>query len=255
VADVEGHGPAVVLLHGQPGQAGTWYRVTARLNDRYTTIAPDRPGYGRTGGPAVDFAANAAAVVGLLDRLGLEQATIVAHSWAGAVGLHLAARSPSRVAGLVLVASVAPGEPIGALDRLLAVRAVGELAALATLGVAGRALAHPTLRRAVVRALPSGPGEMVAQAKPSRNAWRSFAAEQRTYVGQIADLDDDLGRIVAPTRIVVGATDRVVAPEAGTLLARRIPGAVLTTLPRAGHLVPWDHPEAIVEAIDDLHRR
>jgi pimeloyl-ACP methyl ester carboxylesterase len=250
VADVEGHGPAVVLLHGQPGRAGNWHRVTALLNGRYTTIAPDRLGYGRTGGPSGDFVANAAATVALLDSLGVERAVVVGHSWAGAVALQLAVSAAERISGLVLVASVAPGDPIGRLDRMLATRPLGEVAARATLGIAGRALAVPSLRRAVSRALPSGPAELVADARPSRNSWRSFAAEQRVYVEHIDDLADDLAGITAPTRVVVGTSDRVVHPEAGALLAGRIPGAVLLTVPRAGHLLPWDHPESVEQAVD-----
>ncbi|MCU4185676.1 alpha/beta hydrolase [Acidiferrimicrobium sp. IK] len=250
VADVEGDGPAVILLHGQPGRAGNWYRVTARLADRYTTVAPDRLGYGRTGGPAGDFADNAAATLALMDQMGIERAVIAAHSWAGGVALRLALDSSARVAGLVLVASVAPGDPVGRLDRLLARRPVGELAALATLGVAGRALAVPALRRAVSRALPDGPAEMVAQARPSRNAWRAFAAEQRVFVEQIDGMAADLRRIDVPTRVVIGSADKVVGSGAGTLLASGIPRAVLTTVPRAGHLLPWDHPEAVEAAVD-----
>ena len=122
VADVRGHGPAVVLLHGQPGSAADWEPLARLLEADYTVIVPDRPGYGRTGGRATGFRGNAAAVVDLLDRRGVASATIVAHSWSGGVAIALAEDNPDRVAGLVLVASVGPDERLDRLDRLLAVR-------------------------------------------------------------------------------------------------------------------------------------
>ncbi len=252
VADVEGGGPAVVLLHGQPGRAATWDRVTARLSGRYTTVAPDRLGYGRTGGRAGDFSDNAGATLALMDTLGIDRAIVVGHSWAGAVGLQLALDAPDRVSGLVLVASVAPGDPIGRIDRLLALRGIGELTALATLGVAGKALALPTLRRALSRVLPSGAAELVAQARPDLNSWRAFAAEQRVFVERIDDLAAGLHRITVATRVLVGGADKVVGPTAGATLVSEIPGAVLQTVPHAGHLLPWDHPEAVEAAVDSL---
>ncbi|MGH9095063.1 MAG: alpha/beta fold hydrolase, partial [Acidimicrobiales bacterium] len=115
VADDAGSGPVVLLLHGQPGRARDWHRVQARLTDSCRVLIPDRLGYGRTGGRAAGFAANADACLALLDRLGVDRAVVAGHSWAGAVALALAEHHRDRVAGLALVASVAPGEVPGRL--------------------------------------------------------------------------------------------------------------------------------------------
>src|SRR5438309_8766575 len=115
-ADVTGEGPPVVLLHGQPGSGADWARASSLLASTNTVVVPDRPGYGRTGGRALGFRANAAAVVALLDRLGLERAAMVGYSWAGGVALALAEDHADRVSGLALVASVSPGQPLGPLD-------------------------------------------------------------------------------------------------------------------------------------------
>ncbi|HET6875527.1 MAG TPA: alpha/beta hydrolase, partial [Acidimicrobiales bacterium] len=119
-------GAAVLLLHGQPGTAGDWQRVAGLLEDRYTVVVPDRPGYGATGGRATGFAGNARATADLLDRLGIERTVMVGHSWAGGVALAAARDYPDRVAGLVLVSSVGPGEHLGWDDRLLAAPVIGE---------------------------------------------------------------------------------------------------------------------------------
>src|SRR3954447_23669172 len=97
----------VLLLHGQPGRASVWRAVGDELARRdLHAIAIDRPGYGQSGRSAVGFAGNADAVVELLDEHGIEQVTVVAHSWAGAAALALAVRAPDRVQGLVLLAPV-----------------------------------------------------------------------------------------------------------------------------------------------------
>ncbi|MST32634.1 alpha/beta fold hydrolase, partial [Acidimicrobiaceae bacterium USS-CC1] len=66
-----GEGPVVVLLHGQPGTSADWSAVVPLLADRFRVLAPDRPGYGRTAGPAAGFAGNAEAVLAHLDRAGV----------------------------------------------------------------------------------------------------------------------------------------------------------------------------------------
>lgn len=249
-ADVAGAGPAVVLLHGQPGRADNWTRAGALLVDRYRVIVPDRLGYGRTGGPAGDFKDNAEATVELLDRLGVGEAIVVGHSWAGAVAIEMAATAPARVSGLVLVASIAPVETVGRVDRLLAHRPLGDVAALASIGVAGMALSVPALRRAADRRLPAGVVHYMTQALNPAEGWRAFVAEQRVYVEQIGDLDAALAAVGVPTRVVVGTADRVVGADSGRILAKRIQGAVLDLISGAGHLLPWENPAAVAAAID-----
>jgi pimeloyl-ACP methyl ester carboxylesterase len=254
VADVSGDGPAVVLLHGQPGVAANWWRVAPLLAGRWRVLTPDRLGYGRTGGPAGDFAANARSVTDLLDRHGIEAAVVVGHSWAGAIGLRLALEFPDRLDGLVLVSSVAPGAALGRLDRLLARRPVGDLTAMATLGVPVRALRLDPAQRFVRRALREGAWDALAHSTPGPGAWRSFAAEQRTFVQQIGMLTDRLPLIETPTVVVAGTADYVVGPGAAGLLVTAIPNARLHRVEGGGHLLPWDHPGDVADAIDELRR-
>lgn len=88
------------------------------LESSHRVLAPDRPGYGGTGGPALGLAANADALAGLLDHAGISAATVVGHSWGGGVALALAQRHPGRVSGLVLVASIGTAAGLGTFDRV-----------------------------------------------------------------------------------------------------------------------------------------
>jgi pimeloyl-ACP methyl ester carboxylesterase len=250
-ARVVGSGPPVVLLHGQPGSAADWDRVVPLLADDLTVVVPDRPGYGRTGGPAVGFVANAAAVVDLLDRLGLARAVVVGHSWGGGVAITVAGRHPDRVAGMVLLASVGPDDPVGPLDRLLASWPLGDALSAVTIGGGARLLGAGPVRRHVLPRLPAPVRTAAAVMRTPRDRalWRSFAEEQRSYVREVADLGADLAAVRGPVTVVTGTVDHVVGPAVAAGLAAAVPGAELVEVPGVGHLLPHDAPGAVARAV------
>jgi pimeloyl-ACP methyl ester carboxylesterase len=245
----------VVLLHGQPGTSADWDEVGADLSRDHLVIAPDRLGYGSTGGRAGGFSANANAIVRLLRSLGLPGAVIVGHSWGGAVALQLAVDFPKMVQGLGLVASVAPGDRPSAVDRLLARPVAGTALAALTLSTAGsflawgpgRALAGHRLRGQAAQGL-----DEVARAWRRPATWGSFAIEQRALVHELPGLAGRLGSIGAPTVVITGTADRVVLPAAGRRLAAAIPGASLQEVPGAGHLLPQLWPGLVAGAVRRL---
>lgn len=244
----------VVLLHGQPGTGGDWQRVTPLLGARYTVVIPDRPGYGATGGSATGFTGNARATVQLLDRLGVEKAVLVAHSWAGGVALAAAAAHPDRVGALVLVSSVGPGEHISWDDRILAAPVLGEVLAAATIGALGLVLGRSRVQGLADRHLDGRPYEaVVALTRLTRGGsgvWRAFVTEQRALLSELGSLGPDLARIEAPTAVVHGLADRLVPPAVAESLARAIPGADLRLVPGVGHLVPHDRPREVISALE-----
>lgn len=245
--------PAVVLLHGQPGTGADWQWLAPLLEGDFTVVVPDRPGYGATGGPPTGFAGNAAAVAGLLDRLGADQAVVVGHSWGGGVALALATGWPERVAGLVLVSSVAPGEAVSWDDRLLAAPLVGELIAGATIGGVGLVLGSRRVQSLASHRLAGRARDgVVALTRLTGNrapVWRSFVAEQRALLDELDGMAPGLAGITAPTVIVHGTADHIVAPDASERLQRAIPGARRHLLAGAGHLLPHDRPDDIAAAV------
>ena len=251
-----GTGPAVVCLHGQPGRRDDWLAVADRLSARLRVIVPDRLGYGGTTAPAGGIAANADAVVGLLDQLGLERVVAVGHSWAGAIVLDLTQRYPDRVRALVLVGSVGGAGSIDPFDRVLGLPLVGpvlSLAALSALGLLG-SLRVPLVRRLVAsRALPSAP-EAVDRVVDNLSLdlvrdWRSFVVEQRSLLSELPSIMARIPQITQASVVVVGETDRVVSPRSQVDLAGALPGGRLVSLPRVGHLVPQEAPEAVADAV------
>ena len=256
-ADNDASGPAVLFLHGQPGLGRDWAEVGARLGPPYRVIAPDRPGYGHTGGAALGLLDNADAAIDLLDELGVEQAAVGGHSLGGAIALSMAQRYPDRVTGLVLVAPVGSGRALNALDRILAWPVVGERLAFVGFRYLSRFLTSPPARSGRF-----GP-ELAAVEPESMNArfdrwkaeevWGPFSVEQRAMVAELPSITARLGQIHVPTVIVAGRRDSIVPGAASEELAGAIPGAELRWV-AGGHLLTWEAPGAIAAAVVDVIR-
>lgn len=247
-----GEGPAAVLLHGQPGNAGDWSPVTSRLQDRMRVIVPDRPGYGRTGGTAVGFRANADSVTALLDDLSVESAVIAGHSWATGVALDLAQRFPERVSALVLAAPLAPGAPPGLVDRALGHPVLGGPLARVGFGVVGRGLALAPARRLARRFVRELSAQQVAATAGEwrgDTVWRSFYAEQRALIAELPTLQPALESIGQETTLVHGTRDRISPPAHAAMLASSLSRTRLVAVEGVGHMVPQQRPELLAEEI------
>jgi len=102
--------PTVVFVHGAQCDHSVWILQSRYLaHHGYGVLALDLPGHGRSAGPALarieDLADWIAAV---LDAAGVKQATIVGHSMGSLIALECAARNPSRLAKIALLATAYP---------------------------------------------------------------------------------------------------------------------------------------------------
>jgi pimeloyl-ACP methyl ester carboxylesterase len=95
----------VVFLHGIPTWSYLWSGVVPPLEGDLRAVVPDLVGYGnsaRHSGFDRSIRAQEEAVLGLLDHLGVESASFVAHDIGGGVALRVAANHPERVDRLVV---------------------------------------------------------------------------------------------------------------------------------------------------------
>ena len=244
-----------LLLHGQPGSAGDWDWVRAELARREAPVralALQRPGYDGT--PAGGVRHSAEAALAVLDEEGIDAALVVGHSYGGAIAAWLGAFHPDRVSGLVLVAPAANRASLVPGDRWLAAPVLGPVASAGLLWSSGLAMQVPALRRRIAWATHL-PAEFVA-AEGRRSlrlsTTRTFLIEQRHLLAEIPVLEDGLGAIRAPTRVLLGGHDSFVPPQANRPLVRQIPGAELVEIPGAGHVLNVQHPDVVAEAILDV---
>ena len=250
-ATVEGSGPDILLIHGQPGSGADWAGVRRELRERYRVIVPDRPGYGETGGGAVGIADNATALAALLDELGSTEVIATGHSFGAGIALALAQRDGQRLSKLVLVCPVTPGDRLGVVDRVLATPRIGAVTARAGFAAAGWVLGATRVQRRVTRLLPGlDPAHLPEVARSWRNGslWRSFYREQRALFDELPRLRDGLPQIAVPTTVVIGTHDRVTNPDAARTFASAV-GARLVEVPHAGHMLPMQEPAEVAKTI------
>jgi pimeloyl-ACP methyl ester carboxylesterase len=163
----------------------------------------------------------------------------------------VAAHHPERVAALVLAAPAANQASLEPVDRWLALPVAGYLASAASLTGLGLALGAAPVRRRIIGTSGLDERYLKSAGRALLTPWarRAFIAEQRWLLKDLPELEPCLGRIRAPTTILTGAQDRVVPIGAPRELAVQIPGARLTVLPRAGHLLPQLHAGRVADAI------
>ncbi len=120
----QGHGPAVVLMHGTYGSLRNWEEWVEALNPRYRVIRFDRPRMGLSGpAPAgrTGSEQELSIISALTKKLGVKRFFLVATSSAGGAGTAYAASHPERVRGLIL-SNIAVGSYQGRSERSATLR-------------------------------------------------------------------------------------------------------------------------------------
>ena len=100
-----GEGPDLVLIHGVTGDLSIWFLCGAirALAGSHRVTAFDLRGHGYSDAPASGYtsADHARDLLGIMDALGIDRATLVGHSFGGVIAAHAAHLSPERVDALV----------------------------------------------------------------------------------------------------------------------------------------------------------
>ncbi|MGZ4169434.1 MAG: alpha/beta fold hydrolase [Solirubrobacteraceae bacterium] len=232
----------VLYLHSVPTSSDDWQAPLALSGG----VAPDLPGFGRTGKAGnLDYAlpAYAAFVEQFLDALALDQVALVGHGWGAAMGLMFAQAHPDRVARLAIVDAIPllEGFEWPAIARWWRRPGIGEL----LMGSVNRWLLARLLRR--------GSGEPSAWPDARINAvWDQFdQGTQRAILRLHRSVDEaalaaagaGLDALDMPALVVWGDRDPWLAPAFADAFARRLPHATVEHVPGAGHW-PWlEDPE------------
>ncbi len=109
----EGHGPPVVMLHGNPTWSFYYRNLVQDLREDHRVLVPDHIGCGYSDKPSDDLydytlSERISDLEAFLDSLGLEQpVTLIAHDWGGMIAMGWAVRHPDRVARIVLMNTAA----------------------------------------------------------------------------------------------------------------------------------------------------
>lgn len=255
-----GPGPTFVLLHGFGASVYTWHEVLPALGERGGAVAFDRPGFGLSERPDAGrwprgenpygSEGQIALTIGLMDRLGIDDAVLVGNSAGGTLAAEIALHHPDRVAGLVLVdaAVYRSGGPPAWSRPLLHTPQLNRVGPLLMRSLAGEP--GDNLVRSAW-ADPDAVDEETLQAYRQytriegwdRALWEiSKAAREPLVAGRLDEVD-------TRTLVVTGAEDAVVPPADAERLADGLPRADLAVLPECGHTPQEECPEALLASI------
>lgn len=112
---IEGQGAPVVFIHGWPEFWYGWRRQIPVLSERYQVIVPDLRGFGYSDKPLHGYDTKSAAsdIYELVQQLGHEQVSIVAHDIGVRVAYRFALDHEETVSRMVLLDSTPPMEQLG----------------------------------------------------------------------------------------------------------------------------------------------
>jgi pimeloyl-ACP methyl ester carboxylesterase len=256
-----GEGPLIVLIHGITSTSDVWLGAMARLAERYTVVAPDLLGHGRSAKPRGDYSlgAYASGARDLLGVLGFERGTVVGHSLGGGIALQFAYQFPEYAERLVLVSSGGLGKEVHRLLRAGALPAselVMPLIAPTWAVRAGAAIAE-FLQRLGVQAGPDLAEAARGYASlADRDARAAFLHTLRAVIdleGQRVSASDRLYLAEGlPTLLIWGTDDPIIPVGHGRAAVQRIPGSRLVEFSDSGHWPQLDDPDRFVAELHEF---
>ena len=248
-----GSGPAVLLVQGVGVVGQGWQPQVEGLRDRFTVVAFDNRGIGRSGlGPApVTIEGMAADALAVADAERLDRFHLVGHSMGGVIAQQLALSTPRRVKSLALLCTFPRGRDATRLTW--AVLAAGIRTRVGTRAMRRRAFVDLVMPRAT-----RGADDVNAMAARLATLFGRDLADQPAIVMQQLratrrfDASPRFVELAAlPTLVISARHDRISRPEYGRQLARSIPGARLIEVPDAGHGVTIQRAAVVNRALVD----
>ena len=238
-----GAGPALLLINGYAATGADWDPgFLAALAESFRVICPDNRGTGASdlGEEELTIDGMAADLEGLLDALEIERATVVGWSMGGFVAQRLAARAPTRVAALALLATDPGGPdavPAAPADWSRLTDHSGTPRERATRLIS--LLFPPDLAPQI----DSEFGDLVATAQAELSP-RTLHAQEAAMASWHREPQPPLSAdAIPPTLVAHGDLDAVIPAGNATALAARWPGAQVEILPGCAHALMAQEPQ------------
>ena len=255
----EGSGEPILFVHGTPTWSFLYRHLIKALRDEYRCVAPDHIGFGLSAKPPAwgySFADHARNLATLIDQLGLDQFTLVAHDLGGPIALSYALDHPGRVARLALFntfmwrmegefAVPAIGKLFGGpVGRFLYLRMNASARSLLPLVYGDRAKLTPAIHSQYLGPFPTPDDRYgmyrFAQQMAAGATWCAGLWERRAALASV------------PARLIWGLKDPAFGPKHLARWREILPQAQVLDLPGAGHFVQEEAPTEALAALREL---
>jgi pimeloyl-ACP methyl ester carboxylesterase len=236
-----GSGTPVVFFHGAGGLLAD-NPFLDRLAARYHVFAPELPGYGESTGDELledmlDFTLHGWDVI---DALGLTKPHLIGHSMGGMIAAEMAAVAPRDLDRLVLA---------GAAGLWLDEHPIPDIFALLPGQLVELLFQDPAKGQALLTGGADFSDVEVFKAFYLAQQRRLAMAGKILFPIPNRRVAKRLYRVTAPTLVLWGGADKLIAPPYARRWGRLIPGATVEMVPDAGHMLPYEQPEAFVAAV------
>ena len=243
--------PAIIFIHGFPFNKAMWAGQADILKDRYRIIAYDVRGHGNSDAGGEDFAISLFVndLISLMDALELDKAILCGLSMGGYIALNAVINYPKRFDALILSDTQCAADTAeGKVKRMKAVESIRQN------GV--ERYAEESIKNLFAPESFTTKGKEIAIIKEMiLKTPEQVLSKTLIALSKRKETCSKLHKIKVPTLILVGESDKITPPASARVMHEKIPHALLTIVPYAGHLANLEHPEVYNdELLMFLHR-
>ena len=241
-----GSGEPIILLHGLFGSSRNWRSFARRLQANFRVITADLRNHGASPhAEDMDYDDMADDVSALLDKLKLNQATLIGHSMGGKVAMVLTLRSPRRIKRLLAI-DIAPVSYKHSFDPIVRAMKALPVDCLSSRAQADRQLSawiqDTVLRQFLLQNLVS-----THEGFKWRVHLNAISSNSNAIVGFP---EFNLGtRYHGPVCFIGGADSDYITAEYHDPISRYFPNACLHLIPDAGHWLHVEQPDRFLDVV------
>lgn len=249
-----GHGPPVVLLHGEPAWSYVWRKVMPPLLAAgRRCVALDHAGFGRSDKPLdtgwQSLERHVELTNALFERLDLRDATVVLHDWGGPIGFNVALAQPERVTRVVVLDTTVDAREVWMNDNWVRFRRFVEATEDLPVGEVMRATCIDGLSDDEAAAYEAPYPTLASKAGLRGLAMSVPAADEPDLPAVVEALYARVRSDLRPMLMIWGESDLFLTLASGQRLAARLGRRIDHVISGAGHGLQEDRGELVGQLI------
>jgi len=219
---------SLIFVHGSGGDHRIWIKQYTKLKDEFNIAVIDLPGHGQSKGEGEQVVSLYVEWVRrLLESIAFKKPVLIGHSLGAAISLVFAIKYGEMLSGVVPVGGGARMPVNEMLLKGLKIDPVSAIRLMAKFSVSKEN--RERLSRTVIEGLSSASPDVL---------YSDLLACDRL------DITDQISQIGIPTLVLCGADDKMTPSALSQYLGDNIPGAQLSLIENAGHMVMLENAGA-----------